>query len=74
LGYPCHRFALTPRRSLLEKDLSTPSLFKHPGAATPITTVDEAEPAVTAGTTGYSNLGSTFSSTIQGTANACINL
>ncbi len=59
---------------LLEKDLTTPSLFKHPGASTPITTVDEAEPAVSSGTTGYSSLGSTFASTIQGAANSCINV
>jgi ABC-type phosphate transport system substrate-binding protein len=65
---------LTTALRLLEKDLTTPTLFKHPGATTPITTVDEAEPAVTSGTTGYSSLGSTFSSTIQGTANACINV
>jgi phosphate transport system substrate-binding protein len=58
----------------LERILTTPSLFKHPGATTPITTVDEAEPAVSSGTTGYSSLGSTFSSTIQATANACINV
>jgi ABC-type phosphate transport system substrate-binding protein len=58
---------------LLVKDLTTPSLFKHPGATSSITTVDEAEPATTTGTTGYSSLGSTFASAIQATANSCIN-
>ena len=59
---------------LLEKDLTTPSLFKHPGASAPITTVDEAEPAVSSGTTGYSSLGSTFATVIQSAANSCINV
>lgn len=66
--------AVTTGLRLLVKDLTTPTLFKHPGATTPIKTVDEAEPAVASGTTGYSSLGSTFTSTIQSTANACINV
>jgi phosphate transport system substrate-binding protein len=54
---------------LLERDLTTPSLFR--GGSTPhITTVDKA--GVATGTTGYSSLDSTFAPVLQATANACI--
>ena len=54
---------------LLEKDLTTPALFKG-GATGKITTVDDASDAT--GSTGYASLGSSFDTTIYSTATSCI--